>query len=250
VYPEIAHTATVEARPHGTGRLPVERMRVRVVSELALPEGRYQVRVAAGSPLEAGNVVYDLEVPDFSDGPLAMSGLSLVTRTEPAVLSLHSTGKAGQSSDRQKARTLKCYSELCLAPPKPPGTTVAGDAVAPPQTWLDGRLPGPPTTVREFSTGDDVEVVAEIYDNGKPAKKGDPRVLALSAELRAADGRVIPVASEGRPATARNATGGYMFTASLPLRDITPGQYVLRVEARSSTNDDHRASREIPLRVK
>jgi VWFA-related protein len=246
VYPEVAHTASIEVRPHGQGRLPIERMRVRVVSELELPQGRYQVRVAAGSRLEAGNVVYDLEVPDFSHGPLAVSGLSLITSSEPTVLTLRSSKRDWANS---RKRTLKCYSELCISPPKPADDTIAGDTAAPQPTWLDGRLPGPPTTVREFSAGDNVEVVAEIYDNEKPARKGPPRTLTLSAELRAEDGRTISVASETRPATARSSTGGHMFTAALPLRDVTPGQYVLTVWARSNAREQE-ASRAIPIRVK
>jgi hypothetical protein len=59
-------------------------IRVRVGTTLELPPGRYQIRVAAGTTLTAGNIVYDLKVPDFSEGPLAMSGIALVNRAKAA----------------------------------------------------------------------------------------------------------------------------------------------------------------------
>jgi hypothetical protein len=50
----------------------------RVISQMDLPPGRYQLRVAAveggGS---SGSVLYDLEVPDFYKAPLTMSGLAM-----------------------------------------------------------------------------------------------------------------------------------------------------------------------------
>jgi VWFA-related protein len=49
---------------------------VRVVSQMELPKGRYQLRIAAGGKARAGSVLYDLEVPDFDNG-LQMSGVSL-----------------------------------------------------------------------------------------------------------------------------------------------------------------------------
>jgi VWFA-related protein len=52
---------------------------VRLLSALQLPPGRYQLRVAGGTPTRAGSVIADLEVPDFSRGPLAMSGVALTS---------------------------------------------------------------------------------------------------------------------------------------------------------------------------
>jgi hypothetical protein len=51
---------------------------VRVLMEVFLPPGRYQLRVAGGNIAgRAGSVMYDLEVPDFTRDPLAMSGVAL-----------------------------------------------------------------------------------------------------------------------------------------------------------------------------
>lgn len=52
---------------------------VRLLMQAELPPGRYQLRVAAASATtgQAGSVVYDLEVPDFTARGLTMSGLAI-----------------------------------------------------------------------------------------------------------------------------------------------------------------------------
>ena len=70
IYPEVRHTADVKIEPTSSRAVTsLNGVRVRVLTGLELPKGRYQLRVAAGTPMRAGNVVYDLEVPDFSAGP-------------------------------------------------------------------------------------------------------------------------------------------------------------------------------------
>jgi hypothetical protein len=52
----------------------------RVVSQMDLPPGRYQLRVAAAeSGGKSGSVLYDLEVPDFHKAPLTMSGIAITS---------------------------------------------------------------------------------------------------------------------------------------------------------------------------
>jgi VWFA-related protein len=53
----------------------------RLTRRLDLPKGRYQLRVAAKAinGNVVGGVVFDLDVPDFSAPPLAMSGLTLMS---------------------------------------------------------------------------------------------------------------------------------------------------------------------------
>jgi hypothetical protein len=62
---------------------------LRVLSEMRLAPGRYQLRLAAGNPAgKAGNVVYDLFVPDFSASPLTMSGLALTSASTSGAATL------------------------------------------------------------------------------------------------------------------------------------------------------------------
>jgi len=51
---------------------------LRVISQLQLPEGHYQIRASAGGVAIAGSVVYDLEIPDYGDD-LAMSGVAITS---------------------------------------------------------------------------------------------------------------------------------------------------------------------------
>jgi hypothetical protein len=53
---------------------------LRIISQLALPPGRYQLRVAlAAASRNTGTVQYDLEVPDFTKAPLSLSSLALAS---------------------------------------------------------------------------------------------------------------------------------------------------------------------------
>ncbi len=100
----------------------------RVVRRIQLPPGKYQLRVgvreADGGRL--GTVLYDLTAPDFSKGPLVMSGIAI---------------------------TSAASSRVPTASPDP--------AV----NEFKDVLPAPPTAAREFARNDELAIFAEIYDN-------------------------------------------------------------------------------------
>ena len=99
---------------------------VRMIPRMALPPGRYQLRVGVreSGAGEMGTVFYDLDVPDYGASGLAMSGLLL---TDAAA--------RGQFTAQ-------------------PDNELPADA-----------LPGPATSRRTFSQSDSLNVFAEIYDN-------------------------------------------------------------------------------------
>ena len=179
----------------------------RLVSQASLPPGRYQMRVAVGNRAgKAGSVLYDLEIPDFSKGPLVMSGVALTSRLAA------------------EAPTVK---------PKDP---------------LADYLPGPPTTMREFSRDDTIALFAEFYENSPEAQAHS---LDFKAELRAEGGRVVQNVTDQRSSTElQGASGGYGFSARLPLEDAEPGLYVIHVEGQSRTGNLVTVSRDIQIRVK
>jgi VWFA-related protein len=76
-----AKTATLTLSLKPETRTRVEQTGVRLLNRMELPPGRYQLHVAAidGTKGNAGSVVCDLDVPDFSRGPLLMSGLVLTS---------------------------------------------------------------------------------------------------------------------------------------------------------------------------
>jgi VWFA-related protein len=123
IRPGDRHTLSLDLRPE---TLAATRERgLRVVSEILLPPGRYQLRAAAAEDgaSRTASVLYDLEVPDFYAPGLSMSGLALSS-------ALASSGP-----------TVK---------PKDPLATV---------------LTGPPATLRDFDRRDTIALFAEFYEN-------------------------------------------------------------------------------------
>ncbi len=186
----------------------VSRSGLRITSRMDLPPGRYQLRVGLfeHNGRRAGSVHYDLDVPDFGAAPLAMSGVLLTSSL------------AGQ------VRT----------------------AVGNPNDDLRKALPGPPTVSREFRSGEELALLAEVYDNeGKTPHKVD-----ITTALLSDDGReVYKHEDERSSAELGGASGGYGHTARIPLRGLAPGLYVLKIEARSRLGKTPGVSREIQIRI-
>jgi VWFA-related protein len=206
IRPGDRHVLSLDLRPE---TLAVTRERgLRVVSEIMLPPGRYQLRAAAAEQGagRTGNVLYDLEVPDFYAPGLSMSGLALTS-------ALASAGP-----------TVK---------PKDPLGTV---------------LPGPPATLREFEQRDQIAIFAEFYEN---LRNAPPHVVDVSTTMRDEAGRVVFEHREERSSTdLQGATGGYGYGIQIPLRDIAPGTYLLRVEGRSRADNARVVGREVLIRVR
>jgi VWFA-related protein len=116
--------STLELKLRPETRAAVEARGMRVTQRLALPPGRYQIRVGA---LETnggavGTVTYDLTVPDFHKAPFEMSGV-VVT-----------------SASASQAPTLT------------------------PDADLQEVLQAPPTAIREFDRRDVLRAFAEVYN--------------------------------------------------------------------------------------
>ena len=241
IYPEVRHTATVVAKSSGQEAGSLDAVRLRMVFETRLQQGRYQLRVGAAAAARTGGVVYDLEVPDFGDGPLSMSGVALVDAAERQVLTLRSTGRP------TTPKPVKCYTERCTPPPALTQPVAIADAGAP---LLDNRIPGPPTTRRDFSRDDHIMLVAEVYDNKAPSRATDDRPVTLTVSLRdRASDRVISLASHVSPAP-RSQSGGHAFGIQLPLDSVPPGEYVMQVEAQAGDTAAPSVRRRIPMTVK
>ena len=76
-FPGDRHAVDLTMKPDTHARL--KERGFRVVSEMNLPPGRYQLRVAAADTAKSGSVLYDLEVPDFYKAPLTMSGITMTS---------------------------------------------------------------------------------------------------------------------------------------------------------------------------
>ncbi len=184
----------------------VSRTGVRMLTQLELPPGRYQIRVGAheSTGRAIGTVPYDLEVPDYSKTPFALSGVLLTSSAAG------SFATANQESD-----------------------------------W-NGLLPTPPVVTRTFAAADTLTWFAEVYDN---SSRSAHTINYISTVLDAKDGRMLMEARDTRTVGADSKGLAQGFTTSLPLRDFTPGTYILRVEA-SPTMGNHSARRDILFEVR
>jgi len=203
-YPGDRATLALNLKPDSVQRLRAGGFRI--LNQIDLPPGRYQLRVAAreGNTNRAGSVTYDLDVPDFSKEKLSISGLALTSA---------SSG---------------------LTP------------TARPKDPLAKMLPGPMTTYRDFTAGDELALFAEVYDNSGT----QPHKVDIEATLRSEGGQaVFQTREEHDSSELAGGPGGYGFLARVPLKDVPPGLYVLRVTGRTRVGDQAEASRETIIRV-
>jgi VWFA-related protein len=117
-------------------------------------------------------------------------------------------------------------------------SSAEGQAVFTPQrdAVLDKLLGGPATTQREFAQTDTLSWLSEIYDNSQARQ---PRNIDVAVRLIAEDGREAFVARD----VVTNGEGGsrwasFGYTGRIPLKDIAPGRYLLRIEAQERSNKD------------
>jgi VWFA-related protein len=117
-----------------------------------------------------------------------------------------------------------------------------------PKNPLRDFLPGPATASREFAPGDTITMFGEVYEN---QRGGAAHMIEIKTELRAEGGRVIRNTSEQRSSTElQGASGGYGFTARIPLSDVPPGLYVLHVSAQALAGNRPQVSRDIQIQVR
>ena len=246
IYPEFRHRGTLDLDARSYARL--SQSGIRVVSQFDLPDGRYQVRVASARGTRNGSVVYDLVVPDFTEGPIAMSGVALTTLAAADALTFRPDRNQRVKQTAKKCRERVCAAEVALSSLLVPYAARVAPSERP---LLTEVLPAPPVTTREFTASDTLTLFAEVYDNEKPDRKDPPSTITLTATLHNTESIGVLQVSEERDRQAkRRKSGGHGFTLRLPLEGIAAGSYVLRVEASSSRNEEHAVSRNIPVRVK
>ncbi len=108
-------------------------------------------------------------------------------------------------------------------------------------------LPAPPTAAREFPRGDLLSIFAEIYDNSGKT----PHRVEITATILADDGKVVQTTSDERKSEElQGATGGYGYTTRLPLANLAPGRYVLRLTAKSLLGRGDPVSRDVEFKIR
>ena len=204
-YPGDRSTLTLGLKPDSLPRLRAGGFRV--LNQIDLPPGRYQLRVAV---LEENT---------------KRSRIGGLRPRRPRL-------RQGEAGDQR---------------PGPDVGLERADADGPHRRIRSPRCcPGPMTTYRDFVVGDELALFAEVYDNsGKQPHKVD-----IEATLKAEGGQTVFQTREERDSSElAGGPGGYGFTTRVPLKDVAPGLYVLRVLGRSRVGDQAEASRETIIRV-
>jgi VWFA-related protein len=180
---------------------------IRFVSRLELKPGRYNLRVAgadgSGSPAGRGSVFYDLDVPDFSKGPLAMSGLLVSSRT----------------SERR--------------------FTIGHDAAA------GDVLEHTATAARVFQRDDELVTMVDVYRNAKR-----PVDLRVVTSVQTPDGRAVFEDRQSFEAARTSPFPGLVHSTHVPLRDLAPGDYLLRIDASNVGRENEKVSRQVVFSVR
>jgi VWFA-related protein len=127
-------------------------------------------------------------------------------------------------------------------------TSLSGSAMvtAKADDQLKNALPAPPIGQRTFPQNDEIALFAEVYDNAS----GTPHKVDITTTVTTDEGTVMFKNEETRDSTElQGAKGGYGYTARIPLTELQPGTYVLKVEGRSRLGEGQVSAREVQFQV-
>ncbi len=111
---------------------------------------------------------------------------------------------------------------------------------------LKAVMPGPAIALRTFPQNDEIVLFAEVYDNAGST----PHKVDITATVTADEGKVMFTANEARDSSDLGGQrGGYGYTTKIPLKDLAPGSYVLKVEAKSRLGQTPPVARELQFAV-
>ena len=107
-------------------------------------------------------------------------------------------------------------------------------------------LPGPPVSLRRFPQNDEIVLFAEVYDNDG----GKPHKVDITTTVTTDEGKVMFKTDEVRDSSdLGGARGGYGYTTKVPMKDLAPGKYVLKVEGKSRLGNTPPVGREVRIEV-
>jgi VWFA-related protein len=114
-----------------------------------------------------------------------------------------------------------------------------------PDPLLKDVLPGSPVVTRQFSVEETLTTYAELYAGSGPART----VTLMTSVQDARDGRTVFQAQDRRAidASPRSLTHG--FSTEVPLKNLSPGTYILRVAAQASVGGQA-AERAVPFEIR
>jgi VWFA-related protein len=125
-------------------------------------------------------------------------------------------------------------------------TSGAAQPTVRPDEELRNVLPGPPIATRAFAQNDEVALFAEVYD----ADGDKPHKVDITTSVLSDTGQVLFKSEEERSSSDLGGKrGGYGYTAKVPMKDLPPGSYVMKVEAKSRLGAGATTAREVRFSV-
>jgi len=107
-------------------------------------------------------------------------------------------------------------------------------------------LPGPPISLRSFPQNDEIALFAEVYDN----EASKPHKVDIVTTITTDEGRVLFKTDETRDSSDLGGSrGGYGYTTRIPLKELAPGKYVLKVEAKSRLGNNPPVARDLRIEI-
>jgi hypothetical protein len=108
-------------------------------------------------------------------------------------------------------------------------------------------LPSPVIALRTFSQDDELDVFAEVYDNSAKT----PHQIDVVATVFTRDGQQVGQTTQKLEATQKKIEDpGVRYREYLPMSRLLPGEYVLKIEARSGQTTKTQASRNVAFSVR
>ena len=229
--------------------------------DLASENGRLTgvVDVAVGAQvgtrtLRGTQFTYDINMNQAESDRLQRNGLRLTTEVtlEPGEYVLHvaAGARGGRAGKVLSELTVPDFGDqlLMMSGVSLTSKTAADVPTLQARAARAAALPAPAAALREFQRSDAVTVYAEVYENVWWTDA--EHTITFRTELRNEDGRTIPMTSEKRSSTAVQKVNGHPFVATLPLADVPPGSYLLRVEGRSDFGRSPSVIREVAIEVR
>lgn len=126
-------------------------------------------------------------------------------------------------------------------------SSAAGAFVTPkPDAQLKELFPAPPIATRVFDPQQTIAFLTELYDNSNRSSHAVDFVVTVRDVN---DGRTVFTMRDERTIQAGTTPRSEGYKGEIPLKDLTPGIYVLRVEATTRAGNQF-AFREVPFEVK
>jgi hypothetical protein len=76
-------------------------------------------------------------------------------------------------------------------------------------------------------------------------------MVDITTNVLTDEGRVVFTNTESRSSTElQGKAGGYGYMTRIPLKNLAPGLYVLRVEARTRTGQEEPITRQVQFRIR